>query len=57
MKFYSLRLFNILGENVRTISNISSNKIILKRENLKTGVYFFQLQSAKERMSGKIIIK
>lgn len=57
-EIYTLKLFNVLGENVRTISNIFTNKIILKRGNLKSGVYFFQLISpSKQIRVGKLIVE
>ena len=56
---YTLKLFNIIGKNVKTISNISTNKILLKRENLTKGVYIFQLSSGNSpvRIAGKLIVE
>lgn len=53
---FTLILYNILGECVKSIKN-SSEEIVIKRENLKSGIYFFKLQSASEKMSGKIIVE
>ncbi len=55
---YTLKLYNSLGENVRVISNISTEKILIKRNNLKSGVYFFQLYSGRQMYAtGKLIIE
>lgn len=57
-KIYTLKLFNILGENVRVISNISTGKVIIRRENLKSGVYLFQLHSGSRIYAiGKLLIE
>ncbi|MCF6359201.1 MAG: T9SS type A sorting domain-containing protein [Cyclobacteriaceae bacterium] len=57
-QLYTLKLFNSLGKNVRVISNISTGKIIIRRNNLKSGVYSFQLQSgSKVYASGKLVIE
>ncbi|MCG8607598.1 T9SS type A sorting domain-containing protein, partial [bacterium] len=56
-ELYTFRLFNILGQVVQTISNISSNRIEVRRKNLTSGMYFYQLRSSgKIHASGKLII-
>ncbi|MBL4594005.1 MAG: choice-of-anchor B family protein [Flavobacteriales bacterium] len=54
---FTLSITNIEGQLVKTIENIYSNKIELKRGNLASGVYFVQLQSAKKTLVGKLIIE
>jgi len=57
-ELFTLELFNLLGTNVRTISNISNGKILIKRKNLPSGVYFFHLYSKTYiHDSGKIIFE
>ncbi len=58
-EIYTLKLFNIIGKNVKTKSNISTNKILLKRENLTKGVYIFQLSSGNNPVciAGKVIVE
>ncbi len=55
---YTLNLFNILGEKVRAVSNISTDRITISREGLKSGDYFFQLLSGKRIVvAGKLLIR
>lgn len=54
----SLVLYNTKGQVVRELSSINSDQIIMNRNNLEKGVYFFQLRSKNEiRATGKIIIE
>ncbi len=54
---YTLKLYNALGRKVKTISNISGAHIRINRENLKKGVYFFQiLYDGKTHSEGKLMI-
>ncbi len=53
-----LTLYNITGQAVKQIDNITTEKIKIEREDLVNGIYFFQLQKNKETIgSGKLIIK
>lgn len=53
----SLKVFNSIGQLVKEIENINGQKIILNRENLKSGIYFAQiLQNEKILKINKIII-
>lgn len=55
---YTLALYDIQGQLVRTINNITTDKVIIKQNNLKSGLYFFKLHTDWElRASGKLIIK
>ncbi|MGM0622050.1 MAG: T9SS type A sorting domain-containing protein, partial [Bacteroidota bacterium] len=54
---YRLAMYDITGQKVREWKNIGSDKIELKRENLKTGVYFIELATDKVLGSKKVIIK
>jgi hypothetical protein len=54
----TLILFDSKGRLVRTIANITANNVIIKRENLPSGLYFFQLRTNSAiRATGKLIIK
>jgi len=57
-EIFSLDLYNVLGLKVRTISNISENKVRFKKENLPSGIYYFRLKSKSNlRSSGKLIFE
>ena len=57
-RIYTFKLYNILGEIVLIKNNILGNKVLVKRSNLTTGVYLFQLSSRGQiRALGKLIIK
>jgi len=54
---YTLKLYNTMGQKVKTISNISGARIKINRGNLKSGVYFFQiLFRGKTHAEGKLMI-
>ncbi|MCC7027977.1 MAG: T9SS type A sorting domain-containing protein [Saprospiraceae bacterium] len=53
----TLKLFNSFGQLVKEINNINGQKIIIKRENLKSGIYLCQLiQNGKLISIKKIMI-
>ncbi len=55
---YSLRIYNTTGQRVRKIENIITGKIKIERENLKSGLYFFQLMNNRHSFgSGKMMIE
>ena len=55
---YTLTIYNTTGALVRKIDNITAGKIKIERENLKSGLYFFQLVNNTKRVgTGKIIIE
>lgn len=57
-ELYSCILYDFLGEKVKSINNISSNKFMIDKEGLTTGTYIFQLQNKYEIIStGKLIIE
>lgn len=54
---YSLTLTTLNGKVVKSIDNITTGQITVGRENLTSGIYFYQLYSESRRMaSGKVII-
>jgi len=47
----------VLGNKVRHINNINTSQIIIKRDNLSSGVYFYQLSMKNDILGrGKLII-
>jgi hypothetical protein len=55
---YTLEIYNNLGQKVRTISNIRSNKIIIERGNFNSGIYFFQLKNNSGiKQTGKLVVE
>ncbi len=54
---FVFKLYNILGEEVKSIKNIVDGKLIVNRDNLISGVYFVQLQSANKKMFGILVIE
>jgi hypothetical protein len=55
---YSIKIYNNLGQVVKIISNIITNKIKINRENLSSGIYFFQLKNDSGiRQTGKLVVE
>jgi len=55
---YSLHIYNTAGQLVRKIDNITNTSVRIKRENLNSGLYFFQLLNNTDGVgSGKIMIE
>jgi len=55
---YTLRLYNIQGQIVRIITNIKSNQVIIKKDNLINGLYFFHLSNNKKiSITGKLMME
>ena len=52
-----LTIFNIYGQKVKTVSNLSGTTIKIERENLNSGIYFYELkQGIKNIATGKLIV-
>jgi len=55
---HTLKLYDIQGRIVRTITAIKSNQVIIKKDNLNNGLYFFQLSTNKKiRITGKLMME
>ena len=54
---YKLTLFDLNGKLVKLISNIKTNMVIIEREKLKSGLYYFQLSSNNRSSPGRIYFK
>lgn len=53
-----LKIYDLFGNVVSFINNISSHHIIIGRKNLPAGIYFYQLTAEKDLIStGKIVIQ
>jgi len=54
----NLIVYNVLGEEIRTINNINNNTITLEKDDMSSGVYFYKLvNSNSEIATGKFIIE
>ena len=52
-----LNIFNLYGQKIKTINNITGNKIKIDRDNLPSGIYFIRLtQDNKTITTDKLII-
>ena len=52
-----LNIFNLYGQKIKTIYNISGNRIKINRDNLSSGIYYVQLsKDGKTFITNKLII-
>ncbi len=53
----TFELYNIIGKQVRAISDITKNKFVINRENLPDGIYIYKI-STKDKIicAGKLIV-
>jgi len=55
---FTLEIFNHLGTVVKRISNISSDRVLIEKEGMQSGVYYYTLSSrVKQEYSGKFIVQ
>jgi hypothetical protein len=55
---YTLTISDLLGNNVYTKTNITSEEIKIEKENMNAGIYFYHLQSRKgSTANGKFVIE
>jgi len=55
---FSLTIYDSRGQLVRKMTNISTDKLTIDRQNLKSGLYFIQLLSERQTvMTGKFIFE
>jgi hypothetical protein len=53
-----LTLYDLRGQVVRTIKNITSDKVVIERQSLTSGLYFFQLGTDRQTIAtGKLTIE
>ena len=55
-EIFTLKLINVQGELIREVSGITGTTYELKREDLPTGMYFFELEGSYQ-YTGKIIVR
>ncbi len=54
---FKFELYNITGEQVRSISNITGKKFVISRQNLRKGIYIYKISSDNGLIStGKLIV-
>lgn len=54
---HNLSIYDLQGRLVHTINNITTEQLEIKRNNLRSGHYFFQLRTARQvRATGKLIV-
>ena len=55
---HTLTIYNVTGQLVRKIENITLGKVEIERENLNNGIYFLQLMNRGEPVgSGKLMVQ
>jgi len=55
---YSLHIYNSLGQEVRIIEGSTTHDFVLRREDLSTGLYFYQLRGEKGFVSsGEFVLE
>ena len=55
---YTLSIYNLLGQEVRSIYTGSNKEIIINREDLSSGMYFYRLiDNTGQSVSGKLFIE
>ncbi|MBI4946773.1 MAG: T9SS type A sorting domain-containing protein [Bacteroidetes bacterium] len=53
----SFSLYDILGNKVRTIESVTNDRLVINREGLLSGIYFYQLHDAETIIaSGKLLV-
>lgn len=52
---FTLSIFDSRGQLVQTKTGITSGEVMIERNNLAEGFYFFKLQSAEKVLSGKLV--
>jgi hypothetical protein len=52
-----VEMFDVLGKNVRSISNINTEQIIISRDELKNGMYLIKVSSDGKQFSRKISLQ
>ena len=51
-------MYDLVGKEVRLISDIQSHELMINRDNLADGMYFYKLiNKGQEISTGKLIIK
>ena len=54
---FTLTIYDSQARLMRTVTNITIDKIEIEKQNLRSGIYFYRLQSDKKVATGKLIIE
>ena len=54
---YALVLYDMLGNRVRRVENIVTDRVVFEKGNLTTGIYFIELRSEKQTLKGKVLVE
>jgi hypothetical protein len=54
---FELVLYDVLGNQVRVVADITTNKVLIEKGNLTPGVYFISLQGNGKELRGKLMVE
>ncbi len=54
---YTLKVYDFLGNEVKQIYNITSNRVILNSDGISIGAYFIELRCGDKSYLSKILIE
>ncbi len=57
IKNVTLSIFNIYGQKIKQLGNLTGDKIETDRHNLNAGLYFFTIQDNKNIFNGKFVVE
>ena len=57
LESFNLEVYNMLGNRVRRVENIVSNKVVLEKGDLTSGIYFIELRSETQTLKGKVLVE
>ena len=57
LESFSLELYDMLGNRVRRVDNIMTERVVLKKGNLNSGIYFIELRSETQTLNGKVLVE
>jgi uncharacterized repeat protein (TIGR01451 family) len=54
----SLRIYDMLGKEIKQMENLSGKEIIIRRDNMKAGMYFFRIEDKRGFIGkGKMVVE
>ena len=54
---YTIELFSIVGEKVKTLKGMNQRKVEISRDNLAQGIYLIRIQSEQKSLQSKILFE
>jgi uncharacterized membrane protein len=54
---YELVLYDVLGNQVRVMENITANEVIIEKGSLAPGEYFIELQGEAKTFKGRVMVE